>query len=494
MLRKATRLEKIPPYLFMELRNKINKAKAAGVDVISLAIGDPVESTPGPIIEELCRAAHDPANHRYPTDEEKGMAALRREVCRWYAERYAAPVDPETECLILIGSKEGGHHFALAMVNPGDTVLLTDPGYPGYRPSIWLAGAEPYPVPMTAENGFLPDLRKIPADVVRKAKAFYLNYPNNPTGAVATPEFLTQLVAFAREHSIAICYDNPYIDIVFDGARPLSILSIAGAKDVAVELNSFSKPFNMCGWRLGMALGNPTAIAAMAQVKSNTDSGVFNAVQYAGIAALRHCKPEVEKMLRRLRAAAQAGGGHAQLHRLEVRAAEGNFLSLAADAGRQEFGGFRGAAFREGSHRRRARQRVREIRRRVHPAFAHDHRRSPGTGDGSSQESIWLKSSGDWPPARAISATRCSTWSIRRTASAAGRARLSPTVPAFARPAGPRCRESAGGSARTAAMNSDRTPAARAPAAVAPGTRGSTSAAPPPCAGMKTSPARWSGS
>jgi LL-diaminopimelate aminotransferase len=226
------------------------------------------------------------------------MAALRREVCRWYAERYAAPVDPETECLILIGSKEGGHHFALAMVNPGDTVLVTDPGYPGYKPSIWLAGAEPYPVPMTAENGFLPDLRKIPSDVVRKAKAFYLNYPNNPTGAVATPEFLTQLVAFAREHSIAICYDNPYIEIVFDGARPLSILSIEGAKEVAVELNSFSKPFNMCGWRLGMALGNPTAIAAMAQVKSNTDSGVFNAVQYAGIAALKQCAPEVEKMLR----------------------------------------------------------------------------------------------------------------------------------------------------------------------------------------------------
>jgi LL-diaminopimelate aminotransferase len=298
MLRKATRLEKIPPYLFMELRNKINKAKAAGVDVISLAIGDPVESTPGPIVEELCRAAHDPANHRYPTDEEKGMAALRQEVCRWYAERYAAPVNPETECLILLGSKEGGHHFALGMVNPGDTVLVTDPGYPGYKPSIWFAGAEPYPVPMTAENGFLPDLRKIPPDVVRKAKAFYLNYPNNPTGAVATPKFLAELVAFAREHSIAICYDNPYIEVVFDGAKPLSILSIEGAKEVAVELNSFSKTFSMCGWRLGMAMGNPTAIAAMAQVKSNTDSGVFNAVQYAGIAALKQCAPDVEKMLR----------------------------------------------------------------------------------------------------------------------------------------------------------------------------------------------------
>ena len=298
MLRKAARLEKIPPYLFTELRNKIGKARAAGIDVISLAIGDPVEPTPEPIIEELCRAARDPENHRYPTDEEKGMLSLRKEVCRWYAERYAAPVDPETECLILIGSKEGCHHFALAMVNPGDTVLVTDPGYPGYKPSIWFAGAEPYPVPMTAENGFLPDLRRIPAAVVKRARAFYLNYPNNPTGAVATREFLVELVDFARENSIALCYDNPYIEIVFDGAQPLSILSIAGAKEVAVELNSFSKPFNMTGWRLGMALGNPAAIAAMAQVKSNTDSGVFNAIQCAGIAGLKRCAADVKRMLR----------------------------------------------------------------------------------------------------------------------------------------------------------------------------------------------------
>ena len=355
MLRKATRLEKIPPYLFMELRNKINKAKAAGVDVISLAIGDPVEPTPGPIIEELCRAAHDPANHRYPTDEEKGMAALRREVCRWYAERYAAPVDPETECLILIGSKEGCHHFALAMVNPGDTVLVTDPGYPGYKPSIWFAGAEPYPVPMTAENGFLPDLGKIPADVARKAKAFYLNYPNNPTGAVATPEFLTKLVAFAREHSIAICYDNPYIDIVFDGARPLSILSIEGAKEVAVELNSFSKPFNMTGWRLGHGAGEPDRHRGhgAGQVEHRQRRVQRDAI-------CRHRRAQAVRAgggpdAPHLRAPAQAGGGYAELPRLEVRAAEGHFLSLGADAGRQEFGGVRGAAFRAGAHRRRAR-------------------------------------------------------------------------------------------------------------------------------------------
>jgi len=297
MLRRARRLESIPPYLFMELRNKINRARAEGIDVISLAVGDPVEPTPAPIVEALCAAARDPRNHRYPTDEEKGMAALRQEVCRWYRERYDAEVDPEGECLILIGSKEGCHHFALAMVNPGDLVLVTDPGYPGYKPSIWFAGGEPYPVPVTAENGFLPDLKSIPAEVRRRATAFYLNYPNNPTGAVATPEFLRELVDFARENSIAICYDNPYIEFVFDGEQPLSLLSIEGAKEVAVELNSFSKPFNMTGWRLGMALGNPAAVAAMAQVKSNTDSGVFNAIQIAGITALRECASNIQDML-----------------------------------------------------------------------------------------------------------------------------------------------------------------------------------------------------
>ena len=297
MLQKANRLSNIPPYLFMELRKKINAAKAKGIDVISLAIGDPVEPTPQPIIDELCRTAQVQENHRYPIDEEKGMAALRQEVSAWYGSRYDAQVDPEHETLILIGSKEGCHHFALAMVNPGDTVLVTDPGYPGYKPSIWFAGAEPYAVPMTAENAFLPDLDAIPAEVAAKATAFYLNYPNNPTGAVATPEFLRKLVDFARTNNIAICYDNPYIDIVFDGAKPLSILSIDGAKDVAVEMNSFSKPFNMTGWRLGMAMGNATAIAAMSQVKSNTDSGVFNAIQYAGIVGLKECASEIDNML-----------------------------------------------------------------------------------------------------------------------------------------------------------------------------------------------------
>jgi LL-diaminopimelate aminotransferase len=296
-MESADRLKKIPPYLFMELRQKIGRAKAEGRDVISLAIGDPVEPTPEPVIEELARAARDPANHQYPTDEEKGMFGFREAVARWYQRRYGVTVDPQKEVLGLIGSKEGCHHFALARVNPGDVVLMTAPGYPAYRSSILIAGGEPVNVPIRAEHGYLPALRDIPAETARRATAMFLNYPNNPTGAVATAVFLKELVEFARTYDIAVCYDNPYIEIVFDGERPLSFLSVPGARDVGVELNSLSKPFNMTGWRLGMALGNPDLIAAISKVKENTDSGVFNAIQYAGIAAFSRCEETVPHML-----------------------------------------------------------------------------------------------------------------------------------------------------------------------------------------------------
>jgi LL-diaminopimelate aminotransferase len=293
----ADRLGKVPPYLFMTLRNKINSAKAAGIDVISLAIGDPVDPTPEPVVEALAHAARDKANHRYPTDEEWGMLAFREAVARWYDRRYGVGLDPKSEIIALIGSKEGCHHFALGVVNPGDLVLVTDPGYPGYKPSIWFVGAEPWPVPMRAENQFLPKLSDIPSDVARRARVFYLNYPNNPTGAVATRAFLDELVAFARQYDIAICYDNPYSEVVF-GTERLSFLNADGAKDVGVELNSLSKPYNMTGWRIGMASGNPEIIRAIAASKSNTDSGVFNAVQYAGIEALDQCDGFIDEMLK----------------------------------------------------------------------------------------------------------------------------------------------------------------------------------------------------
>jgi len=293
----ADRLSKIPPYLFMELRNKIAKAKADGIDVISLAIGDPVDPTPTPIIDELCKTSYDPENHRYPTDEEKGMMSFRKTVADWYAERYKVSLDPKTEILALIGSKEGCHHFALAVVNPGDTVLMTDPGYPAYRASIFIAGGEPYHVPIRPENGYLPKFDEIPSDVAKKAVGMFLNYPNNPTGATATPEFFKELVDFAKSNNVAICYDNPYSEVVFDGEEPRSLLATPGAKDVAVELNSLSKPFNMTGWRIGMAMGNPDLISAISKVKENTDSGIFNPIQFAGIKAIKECQDNISMML-----------------------------------------------------------------------------------------------------------------------------------------------------------------------------------------------------
>ncbi|MDX9746384.1 MAG: LL-diaminopimelate aminotransferase [Syntrophales bacterium] len=296
-MQTAERLSKIPPYLFMELRKKINKAKADGVDVISLAIGDPVEPTPGSIIEELCKRAQDPDNHRYPTDEEKGMLAFRQEIAHWYEDRYGVRLDPEKEVLGLIGSKEGCHHFVLARVNPGDTVLMTDPGYPAYRSSILMGEGEPYHVPILPENNYLPVFADIPTDVAKKATAIFLNYPNNPTGACATLSFLDELVDFARQYDIAVCYDNPYGEILFDGQQRISFLMAEGAREVGVELNSLSKPFNMCGWRLGMVCGNENLIAAISKVKENTDSGIFNPIQYAGIHALKHEADSITRML-----------------------------------------------------------------------------------------------------------------------------------------------------------------------------------------------------
>jgi LL-diaminopimelate aminotransferase len=294
----SKRFDNIPPYLFMELRKKINAAKANGIDVISLAVGDPVEPTPNIVIEELYRAAKDPENHRYPTDEEKGMLAFRKAVADWYARKYNIILDPASEILGLIGSKEGCHHFALAVVDPGETVLMTDPGYPAYRASILFAGGIPKSIPLSAENDFLPDFKNIDSALAKEAKAIYLCYPNNPTGAVANKKFLLELVEFAKSFNIAVCYDNPYSEIVFNPADKISFLSVEGAKDVGVEFNSLSKPYNMTGWRIGMALGNTDIIAGISKVKENTDSGIFNAVQYAGIKALNECDADIDNMLK----------------------------------------------------------------------------------------------------------------------------------------------------------------------------------------------------
>ncbi|MBI2549942.1 LL-diaminopimelate aminotransferase [Candidatus Woesearchaeota archaeon] len=286
---RSGRLQQIPPYLFAEISKKIEQTRKKGVDVISLGIGDPDMPTPKHIIQELERAANDPRNHQYPDYE--GMLSFREAVAAWYKRRHNVALDPVSEVLALIGSKEGSLHLSLAFVNPGDYALVPNPCYTPYRTSTILANGIVYDLPLLEANGFLPQLDKIPKDVVKKAKILYLSYPNNPTTAVAEKDFYKEVVDFAKDNSIIVCSDNPYSEIAFDGYRPLSFLEVPGAKDVGVEFNSLSKPYNMTGWRIGMAVGSEELISAMATVKNNVDSGVFNAVQYAAITALLKTPP-----------------------------------------------------------------------------------------------------------------------------------------------------------------------------------------------------------
>ncbi len=294
-MEQSERLKKIPPYLFAEINRKIAAAKKADVDVISLGVGDPDLPTPQPVVDALCKAANDPKNHQYPDYE--GMFAFRDAVSKWYRRRHNVSLDPDREVLTLMGAKEGSLHLSLAMVNPGDTALVPDPAYTTYMTSTLLANGIPHAMPLKAENNFLPDLNAIPKGVASKAKIIYVSYPNNPTGAVAGIDFYKALVDFAKDNGIIVCSDNPYSEIGFDGYRPLSFLEAPGAKDVGIELNSLSKPYRMTGWRIGMAVGNPDVVKAMAVVKSNVDSGVFNAVQHAGIAALSLPDSFIEKSL-----------------------------------------------------------------------------------------------------------------------------------------------------------------------------------------------------
>ncbi len=285
------------PYLAMALRKKINNAKAKGIDVISLAVGDPFEPTPQPIIDELVSQAQKPENHHYP-DDERGLPEFRSTVAAWYQKNYRVEIDPDGEILTLIGTKEGCFYFAQALVNPGDTVLMTDPGYPAYNSSIHLAGGIPHYVPVAEENGFLPRLEDIPTDIAKKSVAFYLNYPNNPTGAIANRAFFSDVVRFAKEYDIAICHDNAYSEIVFNSEDRLSFLEIEGASDVGIEFCSLSKAFNMTGWRIGVAVGNSDIISGISKVKENVDAGVFTPIQYAAITALTKCQDNIDRMIK----------------------------------------------------------------------------------------------------------------------------------------------------------------------------------------------------
>jgi LL-diaminopimelate aminotransferase len=280
----ATRLSKIPPYLFAEIDRKVQEKKKAGVDVISLGIGDPDLPTPQRIVHVLQEAAEDPANHRYPSYF--GLAELRQAIVDWYGHRSGVALDPATEILPTLGSKDGIAHVPLALVDPGEVVLAPDPGYTVYVTGALMAGAEPYIMPLTAENHWLPDLDAIPEEVAQRARLMWLNYPNNPTAAVAGRDFLERAVAFCRRNEIILCHDAPYSEIAFDGYRPLTLFEIPGAKEIGLEFHSLSKTYNMTGWRIGWVCGRADLVDLIGRLKTNIDSGIFQAVQWAAIEAL----------------------------------------------------------------------------------------------------------------------------------------------------------------------------------------------------------------
>jgi LL-diaminopimelate aminotransferase len=280
----AKRVQDLPPYLFVGITKKIAEKKARGEDVISFAIGDPDMPTPQHILDRLCQAARDPANHRYP--ESDGLPELRRAVATWYERRFGLAFDPDREVVPLIGSKEGIGHVALCFIDPGDLALVTDPGYPVYSVGTMFAGGDCHFLPLTEENAFLPDLDAVPDDAARRAKMLWINYPNNPTSAVAGLDFFEKVASFAGKHNIAVCHDAPYTEVAFDGYSPVSFLQAPGARDVGMEFHSLSKSYNMTGWRIGMAVGNAEMVGALTRVKSNIDSGIPQAIQYAAIEAL----------------------------------------------------------------------------------------------------------------------------------------------------------------------------------------------------------------
>jgi len=281
-VRVAKRIETLPPYLFAEIDRKIAAKRAAGVDVISFGVGDPDSPTPAHIVDAIRDAAADPATHQYPSYF--GMPTYRRAIAGWYARRFGVTLDPDTEVLPLIGSKEGIAHLPVAYIDPGDVALIPDPGYPVYQVATHLAGGTGMPFTLSADRGFLPDWNAV--RVPERTKVVWLNYPSNPTAAVATLDEFRAAVDFARAHDLLLAHDNAYSEITFDGFVAPSVLQVEGAKDVAVEFHSLSKTYNMTGWRCGFVVGSAEAIEALGRVKTNIDSGIFNAIQRAGIAAL----------------------------------------------------------------------------------------------------------------------------------------------------------------------------------------------------------------
>ena len=281
----ASRIGRVPPYLFVEISRKIAEKKAQGIEVISFGIGDPDLPTPESILERLRETTLDQPNHRYP--ETDGLPEFRKATADWYQRRFGVSLDADNEVLALIGAKEGIGHVSLCFIEPGDVALVPDPGYPVYSVGTWFAGGECHWMPLLEENGFLPDLDAIPQDVAAKATVMWLNYPNNPTGAVADLDYFERVVEFAKRHEIAVMHDASYTEVAYGGYRPVSFMQTPGAFDMAVEFHSLSKSYNMTGWRVGMAVGNAEMIGALMAIKSNLDSGIPQAIQYMGIEAMR---------------------------------------------------------------------------------------------------------------------------------------------------------------------------------------------------------------
>lgn len=282
-MKVSERLEKIPPYLFAEIDRKIAEARAKGIDIISLGIGDPDKPTLQPVVDEMHKAIDNPKNHDYPPYN--GTEQFRTAARNWMKKRFDVELNADTEILANIGSKEAIAHVFFAYVDKGDYTLVPDPGYPVYKNATIFAGGTPYAMPLLEENGFLPDLDKIPEDIARKAKLMFINYPNNPTGATADLEFYKKAVAFCKKYDILLCSDMAYSEMTYDGYKAPSVLQVEGAKDVTLEFYSHSKSYNMTGWRVGFVAGNAAAIKALGTIKNNIDSGTFKAIQQAASAA-----------------------------------------------------------------------------------------------------------------------------------------------------------------------------------------------------------------
>ncbi|MBN1886366.1 MAG: aminotransferase class I/II-fold pyridoxal phosphate-dependent enzyme [Thermoflexales bacterium] len=291
-MKKAHRLANIADYPFARWSKQVERVRKLGLDIIRLDMGDPDLPPPDEVIEALCHAARQPDRHGYPSY--RGLPVLREAIAGYYQRRFGVALDPESQVVPLIGSKEGIVHLALACLDPGDLALVPDPGYAPYAAGTLLAGAEVHTFPLLAERGFLPDLEAIPPQLADRAVLMWLNYPNNPTGATAALDFLAQAVAYARRHDLLLCHDAPYCDVYYGDTLPPSVLQVPGASEVAIEFNSLSKTWNMPGWRIGMAVGNSQALAALAQLKSNVDSGIFRPLQEAAAQALSINQERVE--------------------------------------------------------------------------------------------------------------------------------------------------------------------------------------------------------